>query len=181
MVEILLASAEHGPGLTAVSDSVRYIPGEASGQAGYLITARSPDEYGHRVTRSGCSVVAIEDGLVVAFLVAVPGLLLDELSQQDPVRPLAKAGGPLEDYLLVDQIGIRPSHKGTGLGTAMVRRVLELARPKRWGASIMQEPVKNLRSIGLFAGKFGLQLQATVPDKGFVFGYYERTWPADQA
>ncbi len=170
MLTILPATALHGPGAAAVAEAVRFQPESARSADGYLVYIATAEEYSRRFASSAYSVVAVEDGVVVGFLRAVGG----EEGEFTPESAELASHLPLEGYVLVDQIGLRPDYKGKGLAQAMLDAVVARSRAQRLGAVIMHGPVRNARSLGFFTGRNGFSLVRELSDPPFVWGYYEK-------
>ena len=170
MVSIVPAGGQHGAGVAAVAEAVRFCPETARSADGYLVYVASAEEYARRLAESAYSVVAVDDGRVVGFLRAV--------GSEEPgwSAEYAEVAGhlPLAGYVLIDQIGVLPEYKGQGVAQAMFDAVVARSGVRRLGAMIMHGPVRNARSLGFFTGRNGFSLVGEVVEAPYVWGYYER-------
>ncbi|MFN9458248.1 MAG: GNAT family N-acetyltransferase [Acidobacteriota bacterium] len=171
MVTVVPARAEHGAGVAAVAEAVRFRPETARGSEGYLVYVASAAEYARRLGGSAYSVVAVEEGRVVGFLRALGSGEADW-----SVEHGAMAGGlPLEGYVLIDQIGVLPAYQGLGLAQKMLDAVAGRSGAARMGAMILHAPLRNARSLGFFTGRKGFVLVREAAEPPFVWGYYEKS------
>lgn len=170
MVAVVPAGVEHGAGVAAVAEAVRFRPETARPADGYLVYVASPEEYARRMAGSAYSVVAVDGGRVVGFLRAVGSGEADWSAEH-----AAMAGGlPLEGYVLIDQIGVLPAYQGLGLAQRMLDAVVGRSGALRLGAMILHAPLRNARSLGFFTGRNGFALVREVAEPPFVWGYYEK-------
>jgi ribosomal protein S18 acetylase RimI-like enzyme len=151
---VVEAVPEDGKEFCRISRSVAYVPGAADGRRGFLVFQGTAEEYAERIAGSPGSVIAYDAAGVPA------GFLLT--AREEP-------GG-----VLVDQIGVAPAAAGAGVAQMLLDMAVALTRPRVMRASILQEPVRNLRSIRFFSEKNGFRLQRTYREDGFVWGIYER-------
>jgi GNAT superfamily N-acetyltransferase len=165
---ILPARPEHGAVLSELSRTVAYSPETADASRGFLIYQGTPEEYAALLTVCTASRVAIDaDGRGAAFLLAKPGeIVRDELPFVERYRA--------EEYLLIDQIGVRPEARGAGLAQALLDAVVTAAARRVMGAVIMHAPVRNLRSLRFFTEKNGFSFAGSYREVEFEWGYYEK-------
>lgn len=174
-MEIRRARVEDAQAISRIAESVRFNPESADPKRGYLVFVGKPEEYAARLAGNECSYVAVENGEVVAFLLAMPtaeNAATHVVS--DGAEALLFGGGAV----LVDQIGVDLNSRGKGVGAAMYSRLLEEHHPARMTASVMHGPVKNLRSAGFFSGRCGWKCIGEYTEGfGLMWGIYE--WKED--
>jgi GNAT superfamily N-acetyltransferase len=153
---VLKAMPEDGEAFSRISQSLAYVAGEADGRRGYLVYQGTAEEYAERIAASPGSVIVYDGGGLAA------GYLLTALEAPGVV--------------VVDQIAVAPSAAGAGLAQMLLDAAVALTTPRVVLASIMQEPVRNLRSIRFFTEKNGFSLQTTYSENGFVWGLYGRQY-----
>lgn len=165
---IVPARPEHGAVLSELSRAVAYSPETADPWRGYLVCQGTAEEYAALLTVCTASRVAFDaDGRGVAFLLAKPGeIVRDEL----PFVERHQA----EEYLLIDQIGVRPEARGEGLAQALLDAVVTAAGRRVVSAVIMHAPVRNLRSLRFFTEKNGFSFAGSYREAEFKWGYYEK-------
>ena len=148
--------------MAALSRSVAYRPETADEARGYLVFQGTPEEYRERIAACPYSVVAVDaKGAATGYLLA---------SYRDAF------GVEREGYLLVDQICVGPSARGSGLAQRMLDTVTTEAGRRVVGAAIMHAPVRNARSLRFFTEKNGFRLVREFPEGNFLWGYYEREY-----
>lgn len=153
--------AADGVLLAALARQVAYRPESADGSQGYLVFQGTPAEYAERIAASPYSVVAEGPDGPGAYLLT---------SRQDAY------GETHEGFVLVDQICVTPGAQGHGLAQQMLDRIRVETAARRVGALIMHGPVRNERSLRFFRTLNGFVLRDELPEKEFVWGYYEREY-----
>lgn len=169
------ATVQDAPAIAAIAESVRYHPRDAKPSRGFLVFVGTPEEYAARLSGNETSYVAELDGKVIAFLLT-SFTALDTATQTQ--------GGEVLDRifsgsaLLVDQVGVSPDARGHGAAPLMMQQMLDTVKPTRATACIMHSPLRNERSIGFFATRFGFKCIGEYHEgNGFLWGIYE--WRAD--
>jgi ribosomal protein S18 acetylase RimI-like enzyme len=163
-----------------IAESVRKPNNLRSGisSKGFLVYPRTAEEYQTRVALPGPSMLATWRQEPVGFLLAAEIAALQEAALHDSAVEVAlNEGHP--SPVLVDQIAVLPTHRESGVGSALYRAMIEAARGCTLYADIMHAPVRNARSLNFFHERRGWTLQAEVMEGPYAWGVYRHCVPAE--
>jgi ribosomal protein S18 acetylase RimI-like enzyme len=138
--------------IAGIADSVRFRPGEADANRGYLVYIDSPAGYAERLSQTDGAAWLVLDAAGHAL-----GFVLCKLQE----------GGAW----YVDQIGIHPTARGLGIGPALLQAAIGELKPGRMECHIMHAPLRNERSRKFFTSQ-GWREVAEEEDPPFVWGRY---------
>lgn len=171
MLEIRRLQVGDAAEMAAIAESVRFAGAGSDPRQGYLVYVGTPEEYAARLQGASSGYLALWDGVAVGYLL-ITSSAGDTATHAGSDEVVSRIFG--EETWLVDQIGVRALGKGKGVGPAMFARFLDEARPKRVTAVIMHGPMRNVKSIGFFAGRNGFRCIGEYSEgDGMYWGIYE--------
>lgn len=76
---------------------------------------------------------------------------------------------PAYKYTVEHSVYIHKEHRGSGIGSSLMKRLIEIAREQQYHSLIGGVDVSNAASVALHE-KLGFRLAGTLPQIGFKFG-----------
>jgi ribosomal protein S18 acetylase RimI-like enzyme len=171
------ATAQDLEGICAVAESVRFDPFKVQ-ENGFLVYVHDRQSYAERIASSECFYVAIDHVELVGFLVcylddAVADLVSRGVMNNDVLRACVRAGCEGR-WIYADQIAVRPSHTGLGIGPALVRELYKDVKDRRIDSvfvAILHEPLNTASKT--FCEGLGFAFQNTLRYRdGRLWGLY---------
>jgi ribosomal protein S18 acetylase RimI-like enzyme len=138
-------------------------------EKGFFLYVGSEDHYRNTITTSPyCYVALNEQGHVVGFLTTMTP---DRVAEFPNIRSRDLFYKNGEYPLVLEQVGVSPHARGKGIGAAMVERMLADSPFRRIAATVLLQPVRNVRSIA-FLEKHGWRMWREVRTEKRVWGFF---------
>lgn len=141
---------------------------DAPQKSGFLVYVLSPEEYKHRINLSDNFYVAINDNLVVGFLMSYNSNTLKKMMDHgklDHEDLLTKTVlKQPENYIFGDQIGVLPNKNLRGVGTSLMQKLFEdmlNVGIDTMYVGVLEKPILNTASES-FVKRLGFTLQESV-------------------
>lgn len=140
-------------------------------QKGFFLYVGSEDHYRTTIETSPyCYVALNEHGHLIAFLTTMTP---DRVAKFPNIRSRDLFYKNGQYPLILEQIGVSQHVQGQGIGSALMERLLADCPYPRIAATVLLQPIRNVRSIE-FLERYGWRMWREVRTEKRVWGFFER-------